>query len=194
MGDRAEPRQRRTSGKTGHRDRLLPGLGRRSKPPGRGQGGFQRIHWRRPASLRPANCFGGHGDRVTSPSNRKISVGADSSIGLTRYDEPRAGCRWLATGPGSGQIDNSRARSSSPTWLSRPSFEVASIVARWIPSLSHPSFPQGALRGVQSNDWPCGQDAQPEPVSHRRRILRHEARGQGYWVLTAGLVPCSREA
>jgi hypothetical protein len=82
-------------------------------------------------------------------------------------------------------------------WLSRPSFEVASIlasVARWILSLSHPSFPQGALRGVQSNDWPCGQDAQPEPVSHRRRILRHEARGQGYWVLTAGLVPCSREA
>ena len=29
--------------------------------------------------------------------------------------------------------------------------------------------------------WPCGRNAQPEPGCHRRRDLRHEAGGGGYW-------------
>jgi hypothetical protein len=36
--------------------------------------------------------------------------------------------------------------------------------------------------GVESNtSWPCGQDSQPTPGYHRRRDLRHEARGEVYW-------------
>jgi hypothetical protein len=36
--------------------------------------------------------------------------------------------------------------------------------------------------GVESVDsWPCGQDSQSKPGCHRRRDLRHEARGVGYW-------------
>ena len=36
--------------------------------------------------------------------------------------------------------------------------------------------------GVESNTcWPCGQDSQLKPGCHRRRALRHEARGVGYW-------------
>jgi hypothetical protein len=32
--------------------------------------------------------------------------------------------------------------------------------------------------GVESiDDWPCGQDSQPKPGSHRRRYVCHEARG-----------------
>ena len=37
--------------------------------------------------------------------------------------------------------------------------------------------------------WPCGRTLSPEPRCHRRRYLRHEARGWGYWFLTAGPVP-----
>jgi hypothetical protein len=37
--------------------------------------------------------------------------------------------------------------------------------------------------------WSCGQDSQPKPECHRRRYLRYEARGVGYWFLTAGPVP-----
>jgi hypothetical protein len=41
--------------------------------------------------------------------------------------------------------------------------------------------------GVESNtSWPCGQDFQPRPECHRRRCARHEARGRGLLVLTAG--------
>ena len=43
--------------------------------------------------------------------------------------------------------------------------------------------------GVRSViSWPCGQNPQLKPESHRRRSVRHEARGGGHWVLTAGLV------
>jgi hypothetical protein len=36
--------------------------------------------------------------------------------------------------------------------------------------------------GVASNtSRPYGQDSQPKPVYHRRRDMRHEARGRGYW-------------
>jgi hypothetical protein len=46
-----------------------------------------------------------------------------------------------------------------------------------------------AAVGVESNtSWPCGQDFRPEPGCHQRRGLRHEARGLGYRVLTAGPV------
>src|ERR1019366_6077373 len=30
--------------------------------------------------------------------------------------------------------------------------------------------------------WSCGRNAQPKPGCHRRRDLRHEARGGGYWL------------
>jgi hypothetical protein len=36
--------------------------------------------------------------------------------------------------------------------------------------------------GVESNmSWPCGQSSQLMRGCHRRRDLRHEARGGGYW-------------
>jgi hypothetical protein len=36
--------------------------------------------------------------------------------------------------------------------------------------------------------WPCGQNTQPKPECHRRRDPRHEAKRQGFPVLTAGPV------
>jgi hypothetical protein len=41
---------------------------------------------------------------------------------------------------------------------------------------------QASATGVESRtSWPCGRNAQPTPGCHRRRDLRHEARGGGHW-------------
>jgi hypothetical protein len=51
-------------------------------------------------------------------------------------------------------------------------------------------FTSALAIGVQSvASWPCGQAGRLQPGCHRRRDLRHEACGGGYWFLTAGLVP-----
>jgi hypothetical protein len=46
---------------------------------------------------------------------------------------------------------------------------------------------QSSRIGVESwVSWPCGPDSPPRPEYHRRRVLRHEAGGVGYWFCPRG--------
>ena len=78
-----------------------------------------------------------------------------------------------------------------PIWLI--GIARASVLGSWELREFLGLAPTNAAIGVLSvSGWPCGHNSQPvKPECHQRRDPRHEARGQGLLVLTAGPVPDS---
>jgi hypothetical protein len=90
---------------------------------------------------------------VAASSRTRVAVSVnDSAAGKTVGDEPAAG----------DESADARARDET-----EQTFEGLVYIT---PAIGVPS----------KMSWPCGQDSRPKPECHRRRDLRHEARGVGH--------------
>ena len=120
------------------------------------------------------------------PPTAPPPIARRASILTARCDPVGAGVLEAGHVIGAASSAAAPGQSRAPRCPQIEEVHGAFVAHRSLPS-SLPGDPlrpacQSPAIGVGSGvSWPCGHNAQPKPGGHRRRIVRHEARGGGYW-------------